>query len=105
MAPKSFNPIQTTLRQVKRHNGMLALALSLALVVAGSLQLVHDQLIGHHHTGDCAMYMVDAKSTTPEMLATCQRIKQTIDDHPYSAFALVVHYFHSYVTRAPPTSL
>jgi len=92
-------------KMLKKHNGALAMVLSLVLVVSGSLNLIHDQLLDHHHDSDCAMYMVDGKSPISHKAATCTASKQSVEDAPFTLVSIVLSRFEVNSPRAPPQSL
>ena len=92
-------------KALKKHNGTLALMLSLVLIISGSLNLIHDQLLDHHHDSDCAMYMVDGKSPISDKQASCIALKQSAEDHPYTPVSLVLSQFEKHAPRGPPSSL
>ena len=88
-----------------KHNGFLALVLSLALVVSGSLQLVHDQLLDHVHDVDCAMYVVDGNGLISSPASSCGVNQQVVEATPLSPLKLVLSQLEKQQARAPPTSL
>jgi hypothetical protein len=92
-------------KMLRKHNGFLAMVLSLALIISGSLNLIHDQLLDHHHDSDCAMYMVDGKTPVAAPQANCSAIKQQVVDQPYTPVSLVLSQFEKHAPRAPPANL
>ncbi len=91
-------------RLLRKYNGALALTLSLILIVSGSLQVVHDHLIDHEHTEECAMYMVDGKQPLSHKPATCIAHKQVVESTPFFPIQLVLSYVYKQQPRAPPHS-
>lgn len=85
-----------------KHNGFLAMLLSMVIVISGSLQLVHDQLQDHKHDSDCAMYVVDGNTPIATASSDCVALKQQVADQPYSPFNFVVSQFNHHAPRAPP---
>ena len=105
-ATASMAPMRPLFRKMlRKHNGTLAMVLSLVLIISGSLNLVHDQLLDHHHDSDCAMYMVDGKTPVSDKQPTCSAVKQKTVDQPYSPISLVLSQFEKQVPRGPPQSL
>lgn len=92
-------------KMLRKHNGTLAMVLSLVLVISGSLNLIHDQLLDHHHDSDCAMYMVDGKTPVAAPQVSCSAVKQQVVDQPYTPVSLVLSQFEKHAPRAPPQSL
>ena len=92
-------------QSMRKHNGFLAMFLSMVLVISGSLQLVHDQLLDHHHDSDCVMYAVDGNSPVSNATSECSTIKQRVEDQDYSSFTLVLSQFNQHAPRAPPVNL
>jgi len=92
-------------KMLRKYNGTLAMVLSLVLVISGSLNLIHDQLLDHQHDSDCAMYMVDGKSPVAALQASCSAVKQQVVDQPYTPVSLVLSQFEKHAPRAPPQSL
>ena len=92
-------------KMLRKHNGTLAMVLSLVLVISGSLNLIHDQLLDHQHDSDCAMYMVDGKSPMPSKAVHCTASKQAVVEQPYTPVSLVLSQFEKHAPRAPPQSL
>lgn len=90
---------------LRKHNGFLALFLSMVLVISGSLQLVHDQLLDHHHDSDCAMYVVDGNAPAANAHHNCSIVKQPAQESSYSSVSLLVSQFQQHAARAPPISL
>ena len=88
-----------------KHNGFLALVLSLALVVSGSLQLVHDQLVDHQHDSECAMYAVEGNAPLATATSSCITTKQVVEVSSYSTVALTLSQFDQYSPRGPPATL
>ncbi len=89
-------------RFLHKHNAFLATALSLVLVMGGSLQLVHDQLLDHVHDVDCAMYVVDGNGLISSQASTCSVNQQVVETTPLSPFKLVLSQFTKQQARAPP---
>ena len=92
-------------KMLRKYNGTLAMVLSLVLVISGSLNLIHDQLLDHQHDSDCAMYMVDGKTPVAAPQANCSAVKQQVVDQPYTPVSLVLSQFEKHAPRAPPQSL
>ncbi len=88
-----------------KHNGLLAGVLSLVLVISGSLQLVHDQLLDHQHNSDCAMYTLDGNTPIAGQQSACLTQKQQIEAEPLSPIQLVLTQVEQHKARAPPVSL
>ena len=83
-------------------NRFLTLILSLVIVISGSLQLVHDQLVDHHHSIECPFFALNGSSalTGTPTLSTCT--KQVIEEQAYSPIALVLPHLKKPQVRAPP---
>jgi len=92
-------------QSLRKHNGFIALLLSMVIVISGSLKLVHDQLLNHHHDSDCAMYVLDGNTLLTNATSECIPTKQHAETPSYSSFLLVVSQFYQYAPRAPPASL
>ena len=88
-----------------KHNGFIAIFLSMVLVITCSLQLVHDQLLDHQHDSDCAMYVVDGNASIVNGGSDCTAFKQQAEAQSYSPFTLVISQFNHHAPRAPPLSL
>ncbi len=88
-----------------KHNALLATALSLVLIIGGSLQLVHDQLIDHSHNSECAMYVLDGNSLLGGQSTICLASQQVVESTPLSPLKLVLSQVEKQQARAPPTSL
>lgn len=105
-ATASMASMRPLFRQMlRKHNGGLAMVLSLVLIISGSLNLIHDQLLDHHHDSDCAMYMVDGKTPVTDKQTSCNTVKQTAEKQPYTPLTLVLSQFEKHAPRAPPVSL
>ncbi len=85
-----------------KHNAFLATALSLVLVMGGSLQLVHDQLLDHVHDVDCAMYVVDGNGLISSPSSSCGVNQQAVETTPLSPLKLVLSQLEKQQARAPP---
>lgn len=92
-------------QRLRKHNGLLASVMTLIIVISGSLQLVHDQLLDHHHTVDCPMFVLDGSAAVPSAEGTCLAHKQTVEQQSYHPIALVLSQLEKQQARAPPTSL
>ena len=99
ITPTSIGAMRGFLR---KHNALLALVLSLVLVVGGSLQLIHDQLLDHQHTSECAAYMVDGKLPLGQSPAACEASKQAQQSTPYSPIKIAFSLLTNQQPRAPP---
>ena len=77
----------------------------MVLVISGSLKLVHDQLLDHHHDSDCAMYVVDGNASAANAHHNCSIVKQPAQESSYSSVSLLVSQFQQHAARAPPISL
>ncbi|MFQ3170928.1 MAG: hypothetical protein ACI9DG_000957 [Oleispira sp.] len=92
------------LRQIlRKHNGFIAQLLFLVIVISGSLQLLHDQLLDHKHTVDCPMFVLDGSAAVPETTSQCFSAKKIIEEQSYHPIALVLSQFNTQQVRAPPT--
>lgn len=91
--------------RLRKHNGLIASMLTLVILISGSLQLVHDQLVDHHHTVDCPMFVLDGSSVLPEPSSSCIIAKQAIEKQTYHPIALVLSQLEKQQARAPPVSL
>ncbi|MFT5593999.1 MAG: hypothetical protein ACI8SR_002386 [Oceanicoccus sp.] len=91
--------------RLRKHNGLIASVLTLVILISGSLQLVHDQLIDHHHTIDCPMFVLDGSAAVPEATTGCVSAKQALEKQAFHPIALVLSQFETQQARAPPTSL
>jgi CHASE1-domain containing sensor protein len=87
---------------LRKHNGFIAQLLSLVIMISGSLQLVHDQLLDHEHTVDCPMFVLDSSAAVPEATSLCIVAKQIVEEQPYHPIALVLSQFKTQQARAPP---
>lgn len=92
-------------QRLRKHNGSLALLMTLVIVVSGSLQLVHDQLLDHHHTVDCPMFVFDGSTAVPSAADTCHASKQAVEEHAFHPISLVLSQLEKQQARAPPISL
>ena len=83
-------------------NRFITLLLSLVIVISGSLQLVHDQLVDHHHTIECPVFVLDGNSALLETsnLSACN--KQFIEEQSYHPISLVLPPLENHQARAPP---
>lgn len=90
---------------LRKHNGLFASVLTLVILISGSMQLVHDQLLDHHHTVDCPMFVLDGSSATPSDTSECSATKQAIQEHAYTPVSLVLSQLEKQQARAPPSSL
>lgn len=81
------------------------MCLSMVIVISGSLQLVHDQLLDHQHDSDCAMYVVDGNTAISSASSSCTGFKQQVEQLSYSPFQLAISQFNYYSPRAPPVFL
>ncbi len=91
--------------RLRKHNGLMASMLTLVILISGSLQLVHDQLIDHHHTVDCPMFVLDGSAAVPEATSQCISAKQALEEQAYHPVALVLSQLEKQQARAPPLSL
>jgi len=89
---------------LRKHNGLFASVLTLVILISGSLQLVHDQLLDHHHTVDCPMFVLDGSSAVPETTTECTATRQAIEQHAYTPVSLVLSQLEKQQARAPPRS-
>lgn len=96
--------LQSMKRFVRKYNGHIAVLMSLVLIVAGSLQLVHDHLIDHEHTAECAIYMVDGKQPLAQQSQACLAHKQLVESTPYTPTQFVLSFLYKNQPRAPPQS-
>jgi hypothetical protein len=92
-------------QSMRKHNGSLAMFLSLIILISGSLQLVHDQLLDHQHDSDCAMYVVDGNASIVNSSSDCTAFKLQAEEQLYSPFTLVISQFNHHAPRAPPVFL
>lgn len=92
-------------QKLRKHNAMFASVLTLVILISGSLQLVHDQLLDHHHTVDCPMFVLDGSAATTTDTTQCSSIKQAIEQHAYMPVSLVLSQLEKQQARAPPTTL
>ncbi len=90
-------------RFLHKHNSLLATALSLVLLISGSLQLVHDQLIDHAHNADCAMYVLDGSSAIGSQQTVCLASQQLVEATPLHPVKLVLSQVDQHPARAPPS--
>ncbi len=97
--------IQPMRRFLRKHNAALALTLSLFLIVSGSLQLLHDQLIDHQHTSECATYMVDGHVPLLSQAITCHIIHTVIPTVPLTISSAYPPVYSLHPPRAPPSVL
>lgn len=98
--------MKPSIRQsIRKHNGFMALFLSMVIMISGGLQLVHDQLLDHQHDSDCAMYVVDGNTPVASASSDCSVIKQDHTASSYAPVALLVTEFTQYAPRAPPITL
>ena len=98
--------MNVNLRQsMHKHNGFIAIFLSMVLVITCSLQLVHDQLLDHQHDSDCAMYVVDGNAPASAAVKDCSVVKQVYAASTYSSVSLLVSQFKQNAPRGPPISL
>ncbi|GAA6134736.1 hypothetical protein NBRC116188_15250 [Oceaniserpentilla sp. 4NH20-0058] len=93
------------LQKLRKHNAMFASVLTLVILISGSLQLVHDQLLDHHHTMDCPMFVLDGSAATTTDTTECNATKQAIEQHTFTPVSLVLSQLEKQQARAPPTSL
>jgi hypothetical protein len=91
--------------RLRRHNGLIASMLTLVILISGSLQLVHDQLVDHHHTVDCPMFVLDGSAAVPEATSGCISAKQALEKQTFHPIALVLSQLEKQQARAPPISL
>lgn len=89
---------------LRKHNGMFASILTLVILISGSLQLVHDQLLDHHHTVDCPMFVLDGSPAAAGEADECSATKQAIEEHLFTPLSLVLSQLESNQARAPPRS-
>jgi hypothetical protein len=98
--------MQLNLRQyMLKHKGFTALFLSLIIMISSSLQLVHGEMLDHHHDSDCAIYAVYGNLPVPESSCASAIIKQQAEIQYYSTVSLVVSQFKQHAPRAPPVLL
>jgi hypothetical protein len=83
-------------------NRFITLLLSLVIVISGSLQLVHDQLVDHHHTIECPLFVLDGSSALLETSTLSICSKQFIEEQSYRPIALVLPQLGNQKARAPP---
>jgi uncharacterized membrane protein len=88
-----------------KHYGLMAIFLSLIIVISGSLQLAHDQLVDHHHDSDCAMYAVDGNTPIANSSSDGIALKQQAEEQLYLPSTLVITQFNHHSPRAPPVFL
>ena len=91
--------------RLRRHNGLIASMLTLVILICGSLQLVHDELIDHQHTVDCPMFALDGSAAVPEATISCVSAKQALEKQTFHPIALVLSQLEKQQARAPPISL
>lgn len=91
-------------QRLRKHNGLMASMLTLVILISGSLQLVHDQLVDHHHTVDCPMFVLDGSAAVPEATSQCISAKQALEEQAYHPVALVLSQLEKQQARAPPAS-
>lgn len=91
-------------RFLHKHNRLLATALSLVLLISGSLQLVHDQLIDHAHNADCAMYVLDGSTAIGSQQASCLANQQLVEATLLHPVSLVLSQVEQHQARAPPST-
>ena len=104
--PAMIAPMNLNFRQsIRKHNGFMAMLLSMVIVISGSLQLAHDQLLDHHHDSDCAMYFVDGNAPVSNETSGCSTIKQQVENQIYSPLTVVISQFNHHAPRAPPVVL
>jgi hypothetical protein len=90
---------------MRKYNALLATTLSLVLMVGGSLQLLHDQLVDHDHGIECPMFMVDASSAVPSVeYSHCAPPSKTVKPLTFSPISLVLNTVEKQQARAPPIS-
>jgi len=92
-------------QSLRKHNGFIALVLSMVIVISCSLQLVHGQLLDHDHTIDCPMFVLDGGAAVPEPLSQCISVKQVTEEHTYHPIALMLSLLKKQEARAPPASV
>jgi len=92
------------LHQLRKHNAVFASVLTLVILISGSLQLVHDQLLEHHHTVDCPMFVLDGSAANTTDTVECSSTKQAIEQHAYTPVSLVLSTLEKQQARAPPRS-
>jgi hypothetical protein len=91
--------------RLRKHNGLIASMLALIILISGSLQLVHDQLVDHHHTVDCPMFVLDGSAAVPEVSSDCINAKQALEKQTFHPIALVLSQLEKQQARAPPNSI
>ena len=91
---------------IRKYNALLATTLSLVLMVGGSLQLVHDQLVDHDHGIECPMFMVDGSTPVPSAEhSQCAPPKQAVEALNFTPVSLVLNLVAKQQARAPPITL
>lgn len=84
-------------------NRLITLLLSLIIVISGSLLVVHDQLVDHHHSIECPFFALNGSSALPGTTALSTCTKQIIEEQSYRPIALVLPQLEKLQARAPPT--
>ena len=105
-ATASMAPMRPLFRKLlRKYNGALAMMLSLALIVASSLNLIHDQLLDHDHDSECVMCVIDSKPTVLAKEPNCCElgVQQTEIQH-FSVINLILSHLETHSPRGPPSA-